>query len=153
MASVTSPPLLVISSTRNGLRLVWISLMKFMQLFHNIWQVFDCFSSVLIHIIIPIPMNKMLELKIKCPWIQNVFHFIFMFTIDFNKWMGIVDFSWNGRRMVRFQQRNMKHMMDSWHWFVSQWGMDLALDDLTFLMDLLFWYVVVKAKFGLQPWS
>jgi hypothetical protein len=38
-------------------------------------------------------MNKMLELKIKDPWIQNVFHFIFMFTIDFNKWRGIMDFS------------------------------------------------------------
>jgi hypothetical protein len=36
-----------------------------------------------------------------------------MFTIDFNKWKGIMDSFWNGRHMVKFQQGNMKHMMDS----------------------------------------
>jgi len=33
---------------------------------------------------------------------------------------------------------------------VSQWGMDLTFDDPTFLVALLFWYVVVKAKPGLD---
>jgi hypothetical protein len=37
---------------------------------------------------------------------------IFLLTIDFNGWRGIVDSSWNGRSMVRFQQGNVKHRMD-----------------------------------------
>ncbi len=36
-----------------------------------------------------------------------------MFTIDFNEWKGIMDSFWNGKHVVRFQQGNMKHNMDS----------------------------------------
>jgi hypothetical protein len=25
----------------------------------------------------------------------NVFHFMFMFTVNFNKWRGIINYSWN----------------------------------------------------------
>ncbi len=39
----------------------------------------------------------------------------------------------------------------SWHWFVSQWIMDLAFDDPTSLMALLSWYVVIKTKLGIWP--
>ncbi len=42
----------------------------------------------------------------------NVQHFIILFTIDVNRWKGIMDSSWNGRHMVRFQQGNIKHRMD-----------------------------------------
>ncbi len=51
-----------------------------------------------------------------------------MFTIDFNRWQGIMDFSWNGKHLVRFQQENMKHRMDShrtWKLELESHGIDL----------------------------
>ncbi len=121
LASVISPPFLATNSMKNGFRLVWISSMKLIHLLHGIWEIFYWFPSVLTHII-PMPVNKILELTIKYSWIQNVLHFIFLtFTINFNRWRGIMDSSWSGRRMVRFQQGNMKRKMD----FHRTWKLEL----------------------------
>jgi hypothetical protein len=73
------------------------------------------------------PMNKILKLRIKIPSIQNVLHFIFLiFIINFNKWRGIMDSSWNGRHIIKFQQGNMKHKMD----FHKTWKLELESHDI-----------------------
>ncbi len=72
-------------------------------------------------------MNKILELTIKDPWIQNVHHFIFMFAIVFNRWRGIMNFFYNDKHVVRlFQQGNMKHMMD----YHKTWKLELESHDI-----------------------
>jgi hypothetical protein len=72
------------------------------------------------------PMNKILELTIIDPSIYYVLHFIFLFTIDFNRWRGIMDYSWSDRCVVRFQQRNMKHMID----FHTTWKLESESHDI-----------------------
>jgi len=53
------------------------------------------------------------------PWIQNVIHFIFLFTFDFNRWKGIMNSSWIGRCMVRFPEGNTKHNMEYFHKLIN----------------------------------
>ncbi len=53
-------------------------------------------------------------------WIKNILHFIFLFTIDFNKWW-FTNPSWDNWYMVRFQQGNMKHRMD----FHGVWKLEM----------------------------
>jgi hypothetical protein len=67
-----------------------------------------------------------IEVIIRDPWIQNVLHFIFMFTINFNRWKGIMDSSRDGRCVLKFQQGNMKHKMDS-H---KTWKLELKSHDI-----------------------
>jgi hypothetical protein len=55
---------------------------------------------------------KVLKLVIWYSWIEDIIHFIFLYTINCNRWGWLTNPSWDAWCMVKFQQGNMKHKMD-----------------------------------------
>jgi hypothetical protein len=87
------------SCTKNNLGLVWIPLVEYFYLGKGIWKMSNWFPCSFTNVITS-PMDEILQLLVWKPKINNLSHFVLLFTIDFNMWRQSKNISWDGGHVV-----------------------------------------------------